>query len=132
MKLSHSLTLSFSQLLFITISIILSACGKKPQPAETTPVDIPASVFCNHDSVMFYAALAYKDDDPKGLFVTGAAYYLRRQGDLPDSLGITTVERDEADIMLLRSAELGYQPALDLIHCLSANGEWHHSIPENK
>jgi hypothetical protein len=125
MKLSHSLILS----LFLLSCI---ACGKKPQPAETAPVNIPASVFYNHDSIMAYAELAYLHDDPKGLFVTGAAYYLRRQGDLPDSLGITTVERDEADIMLLRSAELGYQPARDLIHCLSANGEWQHSIPENK
>ena len=73
------------------------------------------------------------DEDPKALFITGAAAYLRRQDPQPfDSLGLTTVSRDEADIMLLRAAELGNADALALIHCLDANGSWHHSLPEMK
>lgn len=70
------------------------------------------------------------DEDPRGLFVTGAAAYLKWQGELPDSLGLTTVSRDEADIMLLRAAELGSEDAKTLIHCLHENGAWHHSLPE--
>ena len=94
-------------------------------------VEIPASIFFNQDSLNAYAELAYLHDDPKGLFVTGAAAYLRAQDpNFPDSC--TTVSLDEADIMLLRAAELGYPDALNLIRCLDAHGQWHHSIPESK
>lgn len=91
-------------------------------------VEIRASLFFNPDSLLKYAELAYLHDDPKGLFVTGAAAYLREQGEMPDSC--TTVPLDEADIMLLRAAELGYPDALNLIRCLAAHGCWHHSVPE--
>ena len=111
----------------ITCTLAFSACTSKEQPVE-----VNSSVFYNHDSLNYYAALAYKDEDPRGLFITGAAAYLKWQGDLPDSLGLTTVSRDEADIMLLRAAELGNPDARQLILCLHKNGAWHHSLPENK
>ena len=114
-------------LLAITCTLAFSACTSKEQP-----VAVSSAVFYNHDSLSYYAALAYKDEDPRGLFITGAAAYLKWQGDLPDSLGLTTVSRDEADIMLLRAAELGDEDAKDLILCLHKNGFWHHSLPENK
>ena len=61
--------------------------------------------------------------------MTAAASIISGQDpDFPDS--IYTVQIDEAEIMLLRSAELGYEDALNLIHCLDAQGYWHHSIPE--
>ncbi|MBQ6984786.1 MAG: hypothetical protein IJQ20_07665 [Paludibacteraceae bacterium] len=110
-------------------AFLLSACTRGSQrPADEAPmVEIPASVFFHPDSLLKYAELAYLHDDPKGLFVTGAAAYLRQQGQMPDSC--TTVPLDEADIMLLRAAELGYPDALNLIRCLDAHGQWKHSIP---
>ena len=102
--------------------------GVKNSTPEDNVVEVPASVVYNADSLSYYAALAFKDDDPKGLFITASAYYLRCQGDLPDTL--TTVSRDDAEIMLLRSAQLGYQPAIQAIHCLHDNGCWTHSVPE--
>ena len=109
----------------ITCALLLVACTSKKQPVE-----VRSSVFYNQDSLNFYAERAYLYDDPQGLFVTAAAAYLKRQGDLPDSL--TTIPNDEADIMLLRAAELGNEDALRLIRCLDENGSWKHSIPENK
>ena len=111
--------------LAITCTLVLGACTSKEQP-----VAVSSAVFFDHDSLSYYAALAYEEEDPRGLFITGAAAYLKWQGDLPDSLGLTTVSRDEADIMLLRAAELGSQDAKNLIHCLHKNGVWHHSLPE--
>ncbi len=118
--------------LVIACALLFSACTRCSQrPAdEIERVEIRASLFFNPDSLCYYAALAYKDDDPKGLFVTGAAAYLREQGQMPDSC--TTVPLDEADIMLLRAAELGYPDAIKLIRCLAAHGCWHHSIPETQ
>ena len=88
----------------------------------STPVEVKASLFHNRDSVNFYAERAYKLDDPMGQFVVGACYYLREQGDLPDD--IYTVSHNEADSMLIFSAAQGFEPAINLIHCLHENGEW--------
>ena len=88
----------------------------------STPVEVKASLFHNRDSVNFYAERAYKLDDPMGQFVVGACYYLREQGDLPDD--IYTVSHNEADSMLIFSASQGFEPAINLIHCLHENGEW--------
>ncbi len=112
-------------LLAITCTLVLGACTSKKEQ----PVEVSSAVFYNHDSLSYYAERAYMDDDPRGLFITGAAAYLKWQGDLPDSLGLTTVSRDEADIMLLRAAELGSQDAKNLILCLHKNNCWHHSLP---
>ncbi|MBO4453929.1 MAG: hypothetical protein J5761_02615 [Paludibacteraceae bacterium] len=112
------------RVLFLLIICALACACNKPKPADGSPVEIPASIFYNRDSVMHYAELAYRQDDPKGCFVTGACYYLRLQGDLPDY--ITTVSREEADEFLMLSAGQHYQPALDLIHCLRENGSWKH------
>jgi hypothetical protein len=95
---------------------------------EEEAVPVNESLFFNPDSLSYYAALAYKDDDPKGLFVTGAAAYLKWQGDLPRDYA--TASRDEADIMLLHAADLGNEDAKNLILCLHKNGFWHHSLPE--
>ena len=118
-----------------TCTLFLSACtsdkASKATTSEVEPVDVSKALFHNPDSLNFYAAIAYKDDDPKGLFVTGAAAYLRAQDpNFPDSC--TTVSLDEADIMLLHAAELGNSDALKLIRCLDAHGQWKHSIPEPK
>ena len=102
-------------------------CGYR---AASSPVEVSSSVFCDPDSLLYYAALAYKDEDPRALFVTGAAAYLKWQDPAAFPASCTTVSRDEADIMLLRAAELGNDDARQLILCLYKNGAWHHSLPE--
>ena len=115
-------------LLAITCTLLVSAftCGYKKANkvvyAEPDAVDIPASLFFNRDSVLYYAERAYRLDDPKGQFVVGACYYLRAQGDLPDY--IYAVSHDEADSMLIFSAAQNYQPAINLIHCLHNHDCW--------
>ena len=122
-NVAKHVSLALLGLFFIGVFV----CGYR---AASSPVEVSSSVFCDPDSLLYYAERAYMDDDPRGLFITGAAAYLKWQGDLPDSLGLTTVSRDEADIMLLRAAELGSEDAKNLILCLHKNGCWHHSLPE--
>ena len=107
-----------------------TCCSNKADKDATQPVPVRKSLFHNRDSILYYADLAYNHEDPKGLFVMAVAAYLHEDGTLPDS--ITTVSLDEAEIMLLRSAELGYPDALQAIRCLSSHGMWDHSIPEDK
>ena len=87
-----------------------------------------ASLFHNRDSVNYYAERAYLLDDPKGQYIVGVCYYLRQQGDLPEE--IYAVSHDEADEMLWFSSCQGFQPAIDFIHALDANGAWAHRLPE--
>ena len=88
-----------------------------------SPVQVRASLFHNPDSLCYYAALAYKDDDAYGLYVTGAAAFLREfNPDFPDSC--TTVPLDEARIMLLHARDLGSADAQNLINCLRNEGVW--------
>ena len=126
----HSFLLCALALLFACAVVYAGyKTGVKNSTPEDNVVEVPASIFYNADSLSEYTRRAYLvEDDTLALFVTAAAYYLRCQGDLPDTL--TTVSRDDAEIMLLRSAQLGYQPAIQLIHCLHNNGCWNHSIPE--
>lgn len=115
-------------LLAFTCTLLVSACTCRNKKVVSTaeasgsPVDVPASIFHNRDSVNYYAELAYKQDDPKGQFVVGACYYLREQGDLPDDIYV--VSHNEADSMLIFSADQGYEPAINLIHCLHENDAW--------
>ena len=114
----------------IVCAFCCAACSK-PQPSKAaspaseqpSPVQVRKSLFHNPDSLLYYAALAYKDDDPDGLYVTGAAAYLRAQDPaFPDSC--TTVPLSEASIMLKRAAELGQPDAQTLIHCLQESNCW--------
>ena len=102
-------------------------CGYR---AASSPVEVSSSVFCDPDSLLYYAERAYMDEDPRALFVTGAAAYLKWQDPASFPASCTTVSRDEADIMLLRAAELGDPDARQLILCLHKNNCWHHSLPE--
>ena len=98
--------------------------GTKPHP-----VHVSKSLFHNPDSLLYYAALAYKDDDPQGLYVTGAAAFLRANDPaFPDSC--TTVPLDEARIMLTRAADLGHEDAQTLILCLQSEGVWEDRVPQ--
>ena len=120
---------NFYIFLAVTCTLILGACTSKEKQATSTPLDVPASIFHNPDSLCYYAALAYKDEDPRGLFVTGAAAYLKWQDPASFPASCTTVSRDEADIRLLRASELGSDDARQLILCLHKNNVWHHSLP---
>ena len=118
---------------FLLFTCMLIACTSGTEKASTEdaprPVEISLSLFYNGDSLSYYAARAYLDEDPKGLYVTATASIISGQDpNFPDS--IYTVPITEAEIMLLRAAELGYPDALTLIHCLDYHGCWHHSIPE--
>ena len=104
----------------VAVRRTLTGVGSQDQ----SPVDVPSSIFWNRDSLNYYAAVAYKDDDPKGQFVTGAAYYLQREGDMPADF--YTVSREEADSFLMLSAGQDYQPAKDLIRCLQQHNQWNH------
>lgn len=116
--------------LLLIISTLGIGCARATKSADAGVVEIPESIVCNGDSLLYYARLAYLEDDAKGLFVTAAASYLRGQGVLPDT--VTTVGREEAEVMLWRSAQLGYPEAVRLIRCLAAHGCWQHSIPDGK
>ena len=124
---------------FILLSLVCALCAACTSNAGQQssndqqyagPVPVRRSLYHNPDSLAYYAALAYKDEDPQGLFVTGVAAWLRRLDEhFPDS--VTTVSFEEADIMLLRAAQLGHQDAIRAIHCLDSAGLWHHSLPED-
>ena len=119
-------------LLLFTCTLLLSACtcGNKKENTGKNPhaVEVSRKLFWNADSLRYYAKKAYLEEDARALFVTGAAAYMQRYSELPDSM--PTVSLDEASIMLLRAAELGNEDAYNLIHCLSDQGLWSHSVPE--
>ena len=119
----------------ILFSLIIVGFGYKQgilsRISHPQPVHVSRALYHNPDSLAHYAELAYLHEDPQGLYVTGAAAFLRDSDpDFPDSC--TTVSLDEAAILLLRAAELGHEDALTLIRCLDANDRWGHSVPENK
>ncbi|MCR5533109.1 MAG: hypothetical protein K6F10_04435 [Paludibacteraceae bacterium] len=101
------------------------------RPEDGEPVFISKKLFFNPDSLNYYAAIAYKDDDPKGLFVTGMTYYLKESYSefIP---GYPTPNKEDADIMILHSADLGYPDAIQFIHCMAKNGCWDYCMPEDK
>ena len=132
--------------LFFVLSLcfctfLISACSSSNQKSSDTalerqaasiePVDVSKALYHNPDSLLYYAERAYLHDDPKGLFVTGAAAYLRAQDpNFPDSC--TTVPLDEARVMLQHASDLGHPDAARLIHCLQSGGCWDSSNPETK
>ena len=100
-------------ILLFTCTLAACTCGNKNKVSTEdapSPVEISKSLFYNGDSLRYYAALAYKDDDSKGLYVTAAASILSGQDpDFPDS--IYTVPIDEAEIFArLNSAILMLLP----------------------
>ena len=126
-----------SRLCILRIVVCLScafvcACSKPAannRSPHEQPVQVRRSLFYNHDSLLYYADLAYRQEDPQGLYVTAVASILSGQ-DHEFPKDIYTVPIDEAEIMLLRAAQLGHSDAKQLIRCLNEQGYWHHSIPE--
>ena len=118
--------------IFLICALLLIACicgyHKGAAASEPSPLTFSRALYFNGDSLRHYAKKAYLEEDPHALFVTGAAAYMSRYANLPDTL--PTVSLDEGAIMLLRAAELGDQDAVSLIHCLDAENAWGYSIPE--
>ena len=118
--------------IFLICALLLIACicgyHKGAAANEPAPLSFSRALYFNGDSLRIYAQKAYLEEDPHALFVTGAAAYMSRYANLPDTL--PTVSLDEGAIMLLRAAELGERDAVSLIHCLEAEHCWGHSIPE--
>ena len=124
----------FFVLFLCSCTPFLCACASDDASRADTsggdPVYVSKELYYNRDSLLYYAKLAYLEDDPKGLFVTAVASYLKSSDpDFPEYC--TTVPRDEADIMLLHAAELGYEDAIRAIRCLDKNNCWHHSLPDS-
>ena len=113
-------------LLFTCTLFIACTCGNNSKASKgdaSRPLSVKKSLYHNPDSLLEYARRAYLEDNPQGLFVTGAAAFLRIQDpDFPDSC--TTVPVEEARIMLLRAAELGSEDAQKLINCLQSEDCW--------
>ena len=121
--LVHMKRCFLSYFLVFTCTLLIFACTCCNKQKDPKPVQVRASLFHNPDSLLFYAEKAYLEDDAYGLYVTGAAAFLRENNpDFPDSC--TTVPLDEARIMLLRAAELGNEDAQTLIHCLELDADW--------
>jgi len=115
------------KILLFTCALITACTSGNPKqsskPEDSEPVVVRRSLFHNPDSLLYWAERAYMHDDPQGLYITGAAAFLRIQdSDFPDSC--TTVPVEEARIMLKRAAELGNEDAKQLIHCLQSEGCW--------
>ena len=70
-------------------------------------------------------------EDPVALAVAGAASYNVRLFDTPAFDSLPAVSLEEADILLLRAAQLHDPSALIYIRFLSDLGLWEHDIPEN-
>ena len=122
----------FKILLFTCTLFLLCTCGNRSKASkgdESHPTVVSKSLYHNPDSLLFWAKRAYMHDDPQGLYITGAAAFLRIQDpDFPDSC--TTVPIEEARIMLLRAAELNEPNAKQLIHCLQSEGCWEDRVTE--
>ena len=78
---------------------------------------------------MHYARLAYLEEEPEALCITATSAYHLTFFDKAAADSLTPVPLDDADVMLLHSARLGFEPAFLVIHYLDQLGLWHHSIP---
>ena len=90
-----------------------------------------APIFYNADSLYYYIDIAFHNDDAEALCITGTSAYHLRLFDKAAYDSLPAVPLEDADMMLWRAAQLGYEPAFTVISYLSALGLWHHSIPTN-
>jgi len=87
------------------------------------------AIFHSRDSLLYYARLAYLEEDPEALGITGTASFLFIDDPAArDTLPLVTP--DEGAILLLRAAELGSLRARFVIDCLNYQHFWHHTLPE--
>lgn len=91
---------------------------------------IDNAIFHNRDSLLLYAEYAYKYEDPGCLCMTAVASYMVHYYDKAAKDSLPYVSLEEADIMLLRSAELGCEEAYYMIHYFDQSKIWHSHVPE--
>ena len=106
----------------------------RKERADLVRVDyIPSlrtNLFYDRDSLLFCSRLAYLDDDPVALCVVGTSSYHLNYFDKAAGDSLSAVPLDEADIMLLRSAEKGYAHAYLNIHYFDQLGLWTRTVPD--
>ena len=105
---------------------LASTCGAD----VPEPVELSKSLFFNPDSIVYYSAIAAREDNPRALFIVGMAAHLRA-ADPHYPSDVVTVPLDEADHYLLRAAELGSPDAIQYIKCCEYHGTWKHFVPQN-
>lgn len=107
--------------------LCLPSCTKKyADDGRFFVVDM--DFYANADSLREYARRAYIEDDARALCLTAvAAYYFANDSAAHDTLPL--ISTDEADIMLLHSADLGYQGAYEFIYMLFRHDAWQHTLP---
>jgi len=79
---------------------------------------------------MFFARRAYLEEDPAALAVMGTSSFHLHYFDKAALDSLPAVPLEEAEIMLLRAAELKYEPAFLVIHFLDQMDLWKCSVPE--
>ena len=121
-------------LLVVTCTLLLTACTWRKRSNNLVWVDnIPAldsSVFYSREALMFFARRAYLEEDPAALAVMGTSSFHLHYFDKAALDSLPAVPLEEAEIMLLHSAELGYDPAFLVIHFLDQMDLWKCSVPE--
>ena len=91
-----------------------------------------APIFYSADSLNRYIEIAFHEDDPEALCIAGTSAYHLRYFDQAALDTLPAVPLEDADMMLLRSAWMGYKPAFTVINYLNTLGLWSHSIPTNE
>ena len=91
-----------------------------------------APLFDNEDSLLRYIDIAFHEDDPEALTIAGTAAYNLRLFDKAALDSLPAIELEDADMMLLSAASMGYAPAFTVIHYLDQLHLWHHSLPSNE
>ena len=91
-----------------------------------------APLFYNEDSLLRYIDIAFHEDDAEALTIAGTAAYNLRLFDKAAWDSLPAVELEDADMMLLSAASMGYGPAFTVIHYLDQLHLWHHSLPSNE
>lgn len=91
-------------------------------------------VFYSADSLYHYIGIAYlqEDEDPEAMCIAGTAAYNLQVFDKAAQDSLPFISLEDADIMLLRSAWLGYAPAFTVIYYLDDLGLWSRSLPTNE
>ena len=91
-----------------------------------------APLFYNEDSLLRYIDIAFHEDDAEALTIAGTAAYNLRLFDKAAWDSLPAVELEDADMMLLSAASMGYGPAFTVINYLEDLGLWSHSLPTNE
>ena len=88
------------------------------------------SIYYNHDQLAEYTRRAYLYEDPVAMCITGMASFNMHYFDTAAQDSLTPVPLEDAEIMLLCSADKGYLDAIRVIYVLDYHRLWTRSLPE--